>query len=61
MAVGDAIVSKMYYHTESFFPNNRLPKFEEDLRISFRKIVERADYIIPGHDGPFLNYKKESF
>jgi glyoxylase-like metal-dependent hydrolase (beta-lactamase superfamily II) len=58
VVAGDAIVSKMYYHTETFFPNNRVTKFQEELRASFRKIVERADYIIPGHDGPFLNYKK---
>ena len=58
VVAGDAIVSKMYYHTETFFPNNRVTKFQDELRASFRKIVERADYIIPGHDGPFLNYKK---
>ena len=58
VAAGDAIVSKMYYHTETFFPNNRVTQFQKELRESFRKIVERADFIIPGHDGPFLNYKK---
>jgi len=58
VAAGDAIVSKMYYHTNTFFPNNRVIEFQEELRTSFRKIVERADFIIPGHDGPFLNYKK---
>ena len=58
VAAGDSIVSKMYYHTETFFPNTRVTKFQKELRASFRKIVGRADYIIPGHDGPFLNYKK---
>ncbi|MHA2395825.1 MAG: MBL fold metallo-hydrolase [Candidatus Thorarchaeota archaeon] len=58
VAAGDSIVSKMYYHTETFFPNNRVTKFQKELRASFRKIVGRADYIIPGHDGPFLNYKR---
>jgi glyoxylase-like metal-dependent hydrolase (beta-lactamase superfamily II) len=58
VAAGDAIVSKMYYHTETFFPNDRVIKFQENLRASFRKIVKTADFIIPGHDGPFINYKK---
>jgi N-acyl homoserine lactone hydrolase len=61
VAAGDSIVSKMYYHTETFFPNNRATNFQKELRASFRKIVGRADYIIPGHDGPFLNYKKSKF
>ncbi len=58
VAAGDAIVSKMYYHTETFFPNNRVESFQEQLSASYRKIVEKADFIIPGHDGPFVNYKK---
>ena len=60
VAVGDAIVSKMYYDTGTFFPNNRMIQFQEQLRESFSKIVERADFIIPGHDGPFMNYKRET-
>ncbi len=59
VVAGDAIVSKMYYHTETFFPNDRVINFQKELRASFRKIVERADYIIPGHDGPFINYKRD--
>ena len=59
IAAGDAIVSKMYYHTETFFPNNRVTKFQKELKASFRKIIEQADFIIPGHDGPFVNYKKD--
>lgn len=58
VAAGDAIVSKMYYHTDTFFPNDRVTDFQEELQASFRKIVERADFIIPGHDGVFVNYKK---
>jgi hypothetical protein len=58
IAVGDSIVSKMYYHTETFFPNNRSEKFHDEHVASFRRIVELADYIIPGHDGPFINYKR---
>jgi len=59
VAAGDAIVSKMYYHTETFFPNNRVVSFQEHLKASFRKIVAKADFIIPGHDGPFVNYKRQ--
>lgn len=58
VAAGDSIVSKMYYHTETFFPNNRYEKFHDELVASFNRIVDIADFIIPGHDGPFLNYKK---
>jgi len=59
IASGDAIVSKMYYETKTFFPNNRVEKHRADLVASYDKIVSQADFIIPGHDGPFLNYKKE--
>ena len=61
VAAGDAIVSKMYYHTDTFFPNDRVTDFQEELQASFRKIVNRADFIIPGHDGPFVNYKKGQY
>ena len=59
IASGDAIVSKMYYETKTFFPNNRVAEHKSDLIASYDKIVSQADFIIPGHDGPFLNYKKE--
>jgi glyoxylase-like metal-dependent hydrolase (beta-lactamase superfamily II) len=59
VAVGDSIVSKMYYHTETFFPNARVEKFHDEHVASFKKITEKADFIIPGHDGPFVNYKKD--
>ena len=59
IATGDSIVSKMYYDTKTFFPNNRVETHREDLLASYDKIVSQADFIIPGHDGPFLNYKKE--
>jgi len=59
IATGDSIVSKMYYETKTFFPNNRVETHREDLLASYDKIVSQADFIIPGHDGPFLNYKKE--
>jgi glyoxylase-like metal-dependent hydrolase (beta-lactamase superfamily II) len=59
IAVGDSIVSKMYYHTETFFPNARVEKYHDEHVASFKKIIGRADYIIPGHDGPFVNYKKD--
>ena len=58
IASGDAIVSKMYYETKTFFPNHRVEKNRDDLLASYDKIVGLADFIIPGHDGPFLNYKK---
>ena len=58
VAAGDSIVSKMYYHTESFFPNQRMEKHLTQLMDSFHRIIDIADFIIPGHDGPFYNYKK---
>jgi glyoxylase-like metal-dependent hydrolase (beta-lactamase superfamily II) len=59
IASGDAIVSKMYYETKTFFPNSRVIDYKNDLIASYDKIVSQADFIIPGHDGPILNYKKE--
>lgn len=59
IASGDAIVSKMYYETKTFFPNDRVEEHKEDLLASYDKIVRQADFIIPGHDGPFFNYKKD--
>ncbi|MHA2003775.1 MAG: MBL fold metallo-hydrolase [Candidatus Thorarchaeota archaeon] len=60
VAAGDSIVSKMYYHTETFFPNQRMEKHIMQLKYSFQRIVDIADFVIPGHDGPFYNYKKGS-
>jgi glyoxylase-like metal-dependent hydrolase (beta-lactamase superfamily II) len=59
IATGDAIVSKMYYETKTFFPNHRVEKCRDELLESYDKIVSQADFIIPGHDAPFYNYKKE--
>ncbi|NHJ12719.1 MAG: MBL fold metallo-hydrolase [Candidatus Thorarchaeota archaeon] len=56
VAAGDAIVSKMYYHRHEFFPNERVKDHLEELNRSFNRIVDVADIIIPGHDGPFFNY-----
>jgi len=61
IATGDAIVSKMYYETKTFFPNHRVEKNRNDLMASYDKIVSQADFIIPGHDGPFRNYKKSEY
>jgi glyoxylase-like metal-dependent hydrolase (beta-lactamase superfamily II) len=58
IASGDAIVSKMYYDTKTFFPNHRVEKHRDDLLASYDKIVSQADFIIPGHDTPFYNYRK---
>jgi len=59
IASGDAIVSKMYYETKTFFPNHRVEKYRDELLASYDKIVNQADFIIPGHDTPFYNYRKE--
>jgi glyoxylase-like metal-dependent hydrolase (beta-lactamase superfamily II) len=61
IATGDAIVSKMYYETKTFFPNHRVDKHRDDLLASYDKIVNQADFIIPGHDAPFYNYKKSDY
>lgn len=58
IASGDAIVSKMYYESKTFFPNDRVDKFRDELLASYDKIVNQADFIIPGHDAPFYNYRK---
>ncbi|TFG07569.1 MBL fold metallo-hydrolase [Candidatus Thorarchaeota archaeon] len=60
VAAGDAIVSKMYYHHREFFPNERLKDHLEELKRSFERIVNVADIIIPGHDGPFFNYLRNA-
>lgn len=60
VAAGDAIVSKMYYHRREFFPNERAKDHLEELNRSFDRIVDMADIIIPGHDGPFFNYLSET-
>ncbi|MGY5881432.1 MAG: MBL fold metallo-hydrolase, partial [Candidatus Thorarchaeota archaeon] len=48
IASGDAIVSKMYYETKTFFPNHRVETHKDDLLASYDKIVSQADFIIPG-------------
>jgi glyoxylase-like metal-dependent hydrolase (beta-lactamase superfamily II) len=60
VAAGDSIVSKMYYHKREFFPNERMESHLNELNASFDRIVNIADIIIPGHDGPFYNYLKET-
>lgn len=60
VATGDSIVSKMYYHKREFFPNERMEGHLDELNASFDRIVEVADIIIPGHDGPFYNYLKSN-
>ncbi|MFX1368066.1 MAG: hypothetical protein ACFFAY_05660 [Promethearchaeota archaeon] len=60
VAAGDSIVSKMYYHKREFFPNERMKDHLEALNASSDRIVEVADIIIPGHDGPFYNYLKSN-
>jgi glyoxylase-like metal-dependent hydrolase (beta-lactamase superfamily II) len=58
VAAGDSIVSKMYYDRGTFFPNARERTHLDLHKESFRKIVETADFILPGHGGPFFNYRK---
>jgi len=58
IASGDAVMSKMYYETKTFFPNHRVDKHRDELLASYDKIVNQADFIIPGHDTPFYNYRK---
>lgn len=60
VVTGDSIVSKMYYHHGTFFPNRDMDTNIDQLRASFQRIIDYADIIIPGHDGPFYNYKKLS-
>ena len=48
IASGDAIVSKMYFDTKTFFPNHRADKHRDEHLASYDKIASQADFIIPG-------------
>lgn len=55
---GDAIVSQSYYDHDSAWPYNAGNLGEAACKKAMGKIIEIADYIIPGHGHPFQNYKK---
>jgi len=57
---GDAIVSHSYYEHDAVWPYNAGQLGEAEAKQSMHKIIEVADYIIPGHGHPFQNYRKRN-
>ncbi|MBD3227907.1 MAG: MBL fold metallo-hydrolase [Candidatus Lokiarchaeota archaeon] len=57
---GDSIVSQSYYDKGEVWKYNSGNLGESICKESMQKIIRVADYIIPGHGHPFLNYKKIS-
>jgi len=55
---GDAIVSLSYYENGDVWTYNAGNLGVKICLKSMQKIIKVADYIIPGHDQPFQNYKK---
>jgi glyoxylase-like metal-dependent hydrolase (beta-lactamase superfamily II) len=56
---GDAIVSQSYYDHDAVWPYNAGQLGEAESKQAMHKIIEVADYIIPGHGHPFQNYRKK--
>lgn len=56
---GDAIVSQSYYDHDKVWPYNAGQLGEIESKQAMHKIIEVADYIIPGHGHPFQNYRKK--
>lgn len=59
MIAGDAIVSQSYYDHDKVWPYNAGQLGEAESKQAMHKIIEVADYIIPGHGHPFQNYRKK--
>ncbi|MFX1296559.1 MAG: MBL fold metallo-hydrolase [Promethearchaeota archaeon] len=55
---GDAIVSQSYFDHDEVWPYNTGNLGDIICKNSMKKIIEVADYILPGHGHPFQNYKK---
>ncbi|MHA1271240.1 MAG: MBL fold metallo-hydrolase [Candidatus Helarchaeota archaeon] len=55
---GDAIVSQSYFDHDTSWSYNSGNLGEKKCKESMDKIIEIADYIIPGHGHPFQNYKR---
>ena len=55
---GDAIVSQSYFDRDEAWPYNAGNLGRAACKQAMDKIIEVADYIIPGHGHPFQNYKK---
>ena len=58
MIAGDAIVSQSYYDHNKVWPYNAGQLGEAESKQAMHKIIEVADYIIPGHGHPFQNYRR---
>jgi glyoxylase-like metal-dependent hydrolase (beta-lactamase superfamily II) len=55
---GDAIVSQSYFNQGKVWPYNLGNLGDIPCIASMNRIIDLADYIIPGHGHPFQNYKK---
>ena len=55
---GDAIVSQSYYDHDKVWPYNAGQLGEVESKQAMHRIIEVADYIIPGHGHPFQNYRR---
>jgi glyoxylase-like metal-dependent hydrolase (beta-lactamase superfamily II) len=56
---GDAIVSQSYYDQDQVWTYNAGQLGESESKEAMHKIIDIADYIIPGHGHPFQNYRKQ--
>lgn len=55
---GDAIVSQSYFDRDDAWPFNAGNLGKEQCIRAMNAIIEKADYIIPGHGHMFQNYKR---
>jgi glyoxylase-like metal-dependent hydrolase (beta-lactamase superfamily II) len=59
-AAGDAILTPSFYMGDQVWTKNRDFSGEEAAKESVKKLVDRADYIIPGHGDMFHNIRKST-
>ncbi|WP_424359812.1 MBL fold metallo-hydrolase [Methanocella sp. MCL-LM] len=57
-AAGDAILTPAFYATDSIWTQNKDFSSQDAAAASIGKLVDQADYIIPGHGDLFRNVKK---
>jgi glyoxylase-like metal-dependent hydrolase (beta-lactamase superfamily II) len=58
VAAGDAILTPSFYMSEKIWMQNRDFTGAEVAKESAKKLVDQADYIIPGHGDMFHNVRK---
>ena len=55
---GDAILTPAFYATDTIWTQNKDFRSKDDAIASVKKLVDEADYIIPGHGDIFRNVRK---